>query len=191
MKIVDVELFYLAMPEVCCTVIRKWSLPEKKKARKKKREKKKRAGGCSGAMLSPVFSPPSSYIYFIDFLKFFLTLFSLLNLLSHTLFSSVCQIHLVADGTQDSFLVRVVGDNGLCGWGESDASPLVSIACFVCPPSHSSIVNLRATVLGQELASVEDIRRISALIHTRAADVEHRHHAMAALDIALWDLLGM
>jgi L-alanine-DL-glutamate epimerase-like enolase superfamily enzyme len=96
----------------------------------------------------------------------------------------------IADGTQDSFLVRVRTDTGLEGWGESDASPLVSMACYCCPPSHSNIVNLRDSLLGARLDSVEDLHAVRDLALRRALDIQHVHHAFSAADIALWDLLG-
>ena len=96
----------------------------------------------------------------------------------------------VADGSQDTFLVRVRTDAGLEGWGESDASPLVSMACYCHPPSHANIVNLRESLLGRPLDSVEDLRRARADALRAALDVQHVHHALSAADIALWDLLG-
>ena len=41
-----------------------------------------------------------------------------------------------ADGTQDTLVVRVRTDEGIEGWGECDASPLVSLATYCCPMSH-------------------------------------------------------
>jgi L-alanine-DL-glutamate epimerase-like enolase superfamily enzyme len=96
----------------------------------------------------------------------------------------------IADGTQDSFLVRLRTDTGLEGWGESDASPLVSLACYCCPLSHSNIVNLRESLLGARLDSVDDLRAIRATALRRALDIQHVHHAFSGADIALWDLLG-
>lgn len=95
-----------------------------------------------------------------------------------------------ADGTQDTFLVRLRTDTGLEGWGESDASPLVSLACYCCPPSHANIVNLRSALLGAPLDSVEDLRGVRARALRGALDIQHVHHAFSAADIALWDLLG-
>ena len=43
-----------------------------------------------------------------------------------------------ADGTQDTLLVRVRTDAGLDGWGEADASPLVTIAASVCSSSATT-----------------------------------------------------
>ena len=37
-----------------------------------------------------------------------------------------------ADGSQDALIVKVEG-GGYTGWGECEASPLTSIANFICP----------------------------------------------------------
>lgn len=42
-------------------------------------------------------------------------------------------IHNIGDGSQDALLVRVRADEGLEGWGECEAAPLVSIAAWCCP----------------------------------------------------------
>ena len=47
------------------------------------------------------------------------------------------EINDAADGTQDTFLVRIRTDDGVEGWGESDASPLVSMAAFTFLDSNS------------------------------------------------------
>jgi L-alanine-DL-glutamate epimerase-like enolase superfamily enzyme len=107
-----------------------------------------------------------------------------------TFYLAMPDIALVADGTQDTFLVRVRTDTGLEGWGESDASPLVSLACYCCPPSHSNIVNLRDSLVGERLDSVDDLHRVRERALRRALDIQHVHHAFSAADIALWDLLG-
>lgn len=53
------------------------------------------------------------------------------------------QVTSEADGTQDTLLVRIRTDHGLEGWGECDASPIVSLAVYCCPMSHGNIVNIR------------------------------------------------
>jgi len=95
-----------------------------------------------------------------------------------------------ADGSQDSFIVRIGSDSGLEGFGESDSSPLVAMACYCTPMSHSNIVNLRQCLLGETVDSPGDIRRLYAHARRRALDMAHFPHAYAAADIALWDLLG-
>lgn len=95
-----------------------------------------------------------------------------------------------ADGTQDTVLVRFRADNGLEGWGECDASPLVTIAAYCCPMSHGNIINLRETLVGETLESVEDIERLHRKALRNGLDIQQVHHAYSGADIALWDLLG-
>ena len=100
------------------------------------------------------------------------------------------QIEAAADGTQDTLLVRIQTDNGITGWGECDASPLVSLAVYVCPMSHSNIINIGESLLGETLESVEDIRRLHDKVRSRGLDIEQIDHAYSGADIALWDALG-
>ena len=73
------------------------------------------------------------------------------------------------DGSQDALLVRVTAGDQI-GWGECEASPLPSIAAFVCPMSHGACRPVSASVLGQNL----DNRRRSIGIQTpRESDNDH------------------
>jgi L-alanine-DL-glutamate epimerase-like enolase superfamily enzyme len=100
------------------------------------------------------------------------------------------QITTAADGTQDTLLVRVRADNGLTGWGECDASPLVSLAVYCCPMSHGNIINIRESLLGEHLDSPDDVRCLHAKATRQGLDIQQIHHAYSGADIALWDLLG-
>jgi L-alanine-DL-glutamate epimerase-like enolase superfamily enzyme len=93
------------------------------------------------------------------------------------------------DGSQDSLLVRVAA-GGLVGWGECEASPLVSIAAFVCPMSHGACRPIGASVLNQRLETPEDIDRIAAQIRLDSMDLLQAPHTWSGVEIALWDLLG-
>src|SRR5512138_3145997 len=95
----------------------------------------------------------------------------------------------IGDGSQDALLVRVRA-GGYTGWGECEASPLVSIASWNCPMSHSACKPLSASVLGQRLDGVEDIRRINALVRASSFDLLQTDHTLSGIDVALWDLLG-
>ena len=95
-----------------------------------------------------------------------------------------------SDGTQDTLLVRVGTDAGVEGFGECDASPLVSMAAYCCPTSHSNIVNIRDVIAGETFDTPDDIRRIQAKVWRRGLDIEQIHHAYTGADIALWDALG-
>jgi hypothetical protein len=50
---------------------------------------------------------------------------------------SMPEVTTAGDGSQDALLVRVSA-GGHVGWGECEASPLVSIAAFVSPPPCSA-----------------------------------------------------
>ncbi len=95
-----------------------------------------------------------------------------------------------ADGTQDSLVVRVRTDNGLEGWGECDASPLVSLTAYVMPMSHSNIINIREALLGESLDSPEDVVRLRNKAGEYGLDIQQLDHAVAGADIAMWDVLG-
>jgi L-alanine-DL-glutamate epimerase-like enolase superfamily enzyme len=95
----------------------------------------------------------------------------------------------IGDGSQDALLVRVCG-GGLTGWGECEASPLVSIANWCCPMSHSACRPVRDAVLGETLESPGDILRINRTARELGLDIAQTDHTLSGVDIALWDLLG-
>jgi L-alanine-DL-glutamate epimerase-like enolase superfamily enzyme len=102
---------------------------------------------------------------------------------------SMPEVTTEGDGSQDALLVRVSA-GGLVGWGECEASPLVSIAAFVCPLSHGACRPVGAAVLGQRLESPEDIYRIASQIELDSMDLLQAPHTWSGVEIALWDLLG-
>jgi L-alanine-DL-glutamate epimerase-like enolase superfamily enzyme len=95
----------------------------------------------------------------------------------------------IGDGSQDALLVRVQAGEHV-GWGECEASPLVSIASFVCPMSHSACKPVRDSVLGQPIDGPDDIRRIGDLVRAQSMDLLQADHTLSGVDMALWDLLG-
>jgi L-alanine-DL-glutamate epimerase-like enolase superfamily enzyme len=95
----------------------------------------------------------------------------------------------IGDGSQDALLVRV-GAGGFEGWGECEASPLTSIASYVCPMSHSACKPLKYSVEGMNINGVDDIYSISAEVHNNSLDLLQADHTLSGIDIALWDLLG-
>src|SRR4051812_38608995 len=92
----------------------------------------------------------------------------------------------IGDGSQDALLVRICA-GGYEGWGECEASPLTSIASYVCPMSHSACKPLRYSLEGRSLDSLEDIRRINRLVHENSADLLQADHTLSGIDIALHD----
>ncbi len=95
----------------------------------------------------------------------------------------------IGDGSQDALLVRVRGGDHT-GWGECEAAPLVSIASWVCPMSHSACKPVSASVLGQRLDDVDDIARINAAVRENSMDLLQADHTLSGIDVALWDLLA-
>ena len=95
-----------------------------------------------------------------------------------------------ADGTQDTLLVRIQTDTGLEGWGECDASPLVSLAVYCCPMSHGNIINIRSSLIGETLEGPDDIRRVSEKTLRNGLDIQQIQHAYSGAEIALWDVVG-
>ena len=100
------------------------------------------------------------------------------------------QITDAADGTQDTLLVRVQTDEGITGWGECDASPLVSLSAYCCPMSHGNIINIRESLIGETLDSPDDVLRLHQKVLRNGLDIQQIHHAYSGADIALWDIVG-
>ena len=99
------------------------------------------------------------------------------------------KVRAIGDGSQDALLVRV-RSGGYEGWGECEASPLTSIASFVCPLSHSACRPVCDSVLGQHLDGPKDIARIGDLIRANSFDLLQAEHTLSGVDIAMWDLIG-
>lgn len=95
----------------------------------------------------------------------------------------------IGDGSQDALLVRIQA-GGYTGWGECEAAPLVSIASYVCPMSHSACKPVRDSVLGQRLDTISDIARIGDLVRANSLDLLQADHTLSGIDMALWDLMG-
>lgn len=95
----------------------------------------------------------------------------------------------IGDGSQDALLVRIRA-GGYEGWGECEASPLTSIASYVCPMSHSACKPLKYSLENKELNSVADIHKIAHSVHQHSPDLLQSDHTLSGIDIALYDLLG-
>ena len=93
------------------------------------------------------------------------------------------------DGSQDALVVRVVA-GGIVGWGECEASPLTSIAAFVCPMSHGACKPLRDVVLGKPLRTPDDIAALAAAVELESMDLLQAAHTWSGIEMALWDILG-
>ncbi len=104
-------------------------------------------------------------------------------------YASMPEVLNIGDGSQDALLVRIRA-GGYEGWGECEASPLTSIASYVCPMSHSACKPLKFSLENQVVENVKDIYRISKMVHENSLDLLQADHTLSGIDIALWDLLG-
>jgi hypothetical protein len=88
----------------------------------------------------------------------------------------------IGDGSQDALLVRVqAGDQ--VGWGEGEASPLVCLASWNCPMSHSACKPVSASV-SPEARPPADISRIHEAVGR--ATRPRRPTTLSGIDVALW-----
>ncbi|MCC6580576.1 MAG: mandelate racemase/muconate lactonizing enzyme family protein [Phycisphaeraceae bacterium] len=102
---------------------------------------------------------------------------------------SIPQVRDIGDGSQDALLVRVRAGNHT-GWGECEASPLVSVANYVCPMSHSACKPVRDIVLGRRIESPQDIVNLGHAVRAAGLDIAQTNHTLSGIEIACWDLLG-
>src|SRR6516164_8649731 len=91
---------------------------------------------------------------------------------------------------QDAVLVRVRTDSGLEGIGEADSSPEVVKAIIDAPFSHNIACGLRELLVGENPLETERLwqkmYRRTMYFGRKAVGIT----AMAAVDMALWDLKG-
>ena len=95
-----------------------------------------------------------------------------------------------ADSSQDAFLVRVHTDEGIVGLGEADSSPYLLRAAVEMPSSHAVACGLRELLLGEDPLQIGRLwsRLYRGSSYYGRAGVAL--HAMAAIDMALWDIAG-
>jgi L-rhamnonate dehydratase len=94
----------------------------------------------------------------------------------------------IFDGTQDVLLVEVESDEGLVGLGEVVSSSYVARAVIEAPASGGGRHGLASLLRGRDATDVEALWRVmgegTSWYGGRAVAV----HAMAGVDVALWDL---
>ena len=94
------------------------------------------------------------------------------------------------DGTQDTCLIKIETDAGIVGWGEVDSSPTVVKAAIDAPLSHQIANGLGNALIGADPLAID-------VCHSRMQQAANYYgrggaavHAMAGVDIALWDIAG-
>lgn len=108
----------------------------------------------------------------------------------------ICQIlripQIVAKtaSSQDAVIVRIRADNGLEGIGEADSSPEVVKAIVDAPFSHNIASGLRLILLDQNPLETERLWQAMLRRTMYFGRSSVTITAMAAVDMALWDLKG-
>src|SRR5262245_28262766 len=100
------------------------------------------------------------------------------------------QVNERCDGSQETLVVKVHTDAGICGVGEVDSSALVAKAIIEAPLSHKICRGLAECVLGQDPLEIDRlIHRMyeGTIFFGRQGAVIQ---AMSGVEIALWDLFG-
>ncbi len=108
----------------------------------------------------------------------------------------VCQVlripsvEAITAASQDAVLVRIRTDSGLQGIGEADASPEVVKAIIDAPFSHNVACGLREILIGENPLETERLRQEMYRRTMYFGRTSVAIAAMAAIDMALWDLKG-
>ena len=108
----------------------------------------------------------------------------------------ICQVLRVGNvaaktaSCQDAVLVRVRADDGTEGIGEADSSPEVVKAIIDAPFSHNIACGLRELLIGENPLETERLwqKMLAGTVYFGRTSVTIT--AMAAVDMALWDLKG-
>ena len=95
----------------------------------------------------------------------------------------------VADGSQDALIVKVEA-GGLTGWGECEASPLTSIANYICPKSHSAANPIKRSVIDKNINNLDDIKKIINEVKQKSLMIAQTPHTFSGIEVALLDLLA-
>lgn len=92
-------------------------------------------------------------------------------------------------GPAYGFVVKVVTADGIIGFGESDTMPMIAAAVIDAPFRNPLMTGLRELLIGSaaEPAAAWERMRSTVIQYGRDGIVLH---AMAAIDIALWDIAG-
>lgn len=100
------------------------------------------------------------------------------------------QIDARTDSSQDALIIRISTDVGITGYGEVDSCPLVVKAIVEAPSSHTLVTGLRDVLVGEcplDTTALWQKMYDRTIYYGRAGAVIH---AMAGVDIALWDIKG-
>jgi len=95
-----------------------------------------------------------------------------------------------AYGVPYGIVVRIATDSGVVGYGESDSMPGVVKAVIEAPFLHEMMAGLKWVILDQDPLDIEALWNRMARATLNYSRDGATLQAMAAIDIALWDIKG-
>lgn len=100
------------------------------------------------------------------------------------------EIKAQADSGQDAIIVKVSTDAGIVGIGEIDSAPLAVKGILEGPYSHTVSKGLKNVLIGQDPFATEYLwqRMYDENVYVGRRGIAI--HAMAGIDLALWDIKG-
>jgi L-rhamnonate dehydratase len=99
-------------------------------------------------------------------------------------------IEALPDSSMEALLVKITTDTGLVGWGESDGCRAVNKSAIEAPYSSIVVAGLKGLLLGE---NPMDVTRLWHKMYDGTMYCGRDGafiHAMAGIDLALWDLKG-
>jgi L-alanine-DL-glutamate epimerase-like enolase superfamily enzyme len=95
-----------------------------------------------------------------------------------------------AYGAPYGFVVKVTSEDGFVGHGESDTMPEVAAAVVDAPYLNGLMSGLRAVLVGTDSSDPRAVWQVMREATSNWGRDGVTRHAMAAIDIALWDIAG-
>ena len=96
----------------------------------------------------------------------------------------------ICDGTQDTCLIKIETDEGHIGWGEVDSCPTVVKAIIEAPLSHQICNGLANALIGADPLAIEACTAQMMEVANYYGRTGVGRHAMAGVNLALWDIAG-
>ncbi|NKB69589.1 MAG: mandelate racemase/muconate lactonizing enzyme family protein [Candidatus Latescibacteria bacterium] len=100
------------------------------------------------------------------------------------------QVTPACDGTQDTCLIKIETDAGITGWGEVDSAPTVVKAIVEAPLSHQICTGLANALEGANPLAIDACMDQLYEATNYYGRTGVGSHAMAGINIALWDIAG-
>ena len=107
-----------------------------------------------------------------------------------TIWIGLSDIKLIADSTQQSLIVRIFTDEGIEGIGETHTAPYVIKAIIETDSTGIVSQGIRSLLIGENPLDIERLWHKMYYFTSRHGRRGAVIHAISAVDMALWDILG-